>query len=154
MLFYCGRVMIQILCSYSTLPLYAIVTQVIKLALKCCCSSNLLYTNAVLLFVMKMGSYFKKAIFDEHVQEGLLVWAQKVKKRKGAVKLGNGKSSHGQEDEPRSVELSKQEGQTETAMEEGRSGTSWSESVTENNDLRLVDRIYSESAMRSVYPFI
>ncbi|WOK96512.1 hypothetical protein Cni_G05219 [Canna indica] len=67
-------VVIQILCSYSTLPLYAIVTQ--------------------------MGSYFKKAIFDEHVQEGLLGWAQKVKKRKGTktvngfAKLNNGQDEH------------------------------------------------------------
>ncbi|XP_015895663.2 MLO-like protein 1 isoform X2 [Ziziphus jujuba] len=50
-------VFIQVLCSYSTLPLYAIVTQ--------------------------MGSSFKKAIFDEHVQAGLLGWAQKVKQKKG-----------------------------------------------------------------------
>lgn len=32
---------------------------------------------------MKMGSSFKKAIFDEHVQAGLLGWAQKVKQKKG-----------------------------------------------------------------------
>ncbi|KAG4166870.1 hypothetical protein ERO13_A13G159700v2 [Gossypium hirsutum] len=50
-------VFIQVLCSYSTLPLYAIVTQ--------------------------MGSSFKKSIFDEHVQVGLVGWAQKVKKKKG-----------------------------------------------------------------------
>ncbi|XP_010908317.1 MLO-like protein 1 [Elaeis guineensis] len=55
-------VIIQLLCSYSTLPLYAIVSQ--------------------------MGSSFKKAIFDEHVQEGLVSWAEKVKRRKGA-KVGN-----------------------------------------------------------------
>lgn len=48
---------IQILCSYSTLPLYAIVTQ--------------------------MGTFFKKAIFDEHVQAGLVDWVQKVKRKKG-----------------------------------------------------------------------
>ncbi|CAN6333038.1 unnamed protein product [Urochloa humidicola] len=47
---------IQLLCSYSTLPLYAIVTQ--------------------------MGSIYKKEIFNEHVQQGLLGWAQKVKMRK------------------------------------------------------------------------
>ncbi|XP_057517488.1 MLO-like protein 1 [Amaranthus tricolor] len=47
---------IQVLCSYSTLPLYAIVTQ--------------------------MGSNFKKAIFDEHVQAGILGWREKVKKKK------------------------------------------------------------------------
>ncbi|XP_027091859.1 MLO-like protein 1 isoform X1 [Coffea arabica] len=50
-------VFIQVLCSYSTLPLYAIVTQ--------------------------MGTHFKKSIFDEHVQVGLLGWAQKVKQKKG-----------------------------------------------------------------------
>lgn len=49
-------VIIQILCSYSTLPLYAIVTQ--------------------------MGSSFKKAIFEEHVQQSLIGWAHNVKKRK------------------------------------------------------------------------
>ncbi|XP_038998326.1 MLO-like protein 1 [Hibiscus syriacus] len=48
-------VFIQVLCSYSTLPLYAIVTQ--------------------------MGSSFKKAIFEEHVQVGLIGWAQKAKKK-------------------------------------------------------------------------
>lgn len=30
-----------------------------------------------------MGSSFKKSIFDEHVQVGLVGWAQKVKKKKG-----------------------------------------------------------------------
>ncbi|GJM88616.1 hypothetical protein PR202_ga04696 [Eleusine coracana subsp. coracana] len=50
-------VLIQILCSYSTLPLYAIVTQ--------------------------MGSCYKKEIFNEHVQQGVLGWAQKVKMKKG-----------------------------------------------------------------------
>ncbi|KAM7273278.1 hypothetical protein ACFE04_027942 [Oxalis oulophora] len=49
-------VFIQIFCSYSTLPIYAIVTQ--------------------------MGSSFKKAIFDEHIQVGLVGWANKVKKKK------------------------------------------------------------------------
>ncbi|KAJ0730809.1 hypothetical protein HanOQP8_Chr07g0244581 [Helianthus annuus] len=47
---------VQILCSYSTLPLYALVTQ--------------------------MGSNFKKSMFDEHVQAGLISWAQKAKKKK------------------------------------------------------------------------
>ncbi|GJN14432.1 hypothetical protein PR202_gb01258 [Eleusine coracana subsp. coracana] len=50
-------VLIQILCSYSTLPLYAIVTQ--------------------------MGSCYKKEIFNEHVQQGVLGWAQKVRMKKG-----------------------------------------------------------------------
>ncbi|KAG4121952.1 hypothetical protein ERO13_D11G237350v2 [Gossypium hirsutum] len=49
-------VFIQVLYSYSTLPLYAIVAQ--------------------------MGSMFNKAIFEDHVQASLLGWAKKVKKKK------------------------------------------------------------------------
>ncbi|CAK9328526.1 unnamed protein product [Citrullus colocynthis] len=64
-------VFVQVLCSYSTLPLYAIVTQ--------------------------MGSSFKKAIFDEHVQVGLVGWAQKVKKRKGLRAAADGSSQGGKE---------------------------------------------------------
>ncbi|XVF29970.1 hypothetical protein REPUB_Repub16aG0017100 [Reevesia pubescens] len=45
---------IQFVCSYSTLPLYAFVTQ--------------------------MGSSYKKAIFEEHIREGLVGWARKAKK--------------------------------------------------------------------------
>ncbi|PON87463.1 Mlo-related protein [Trema orientale] len=60
-------VFIQVLCSYSTLPLYAIVTQ--------------------------MGSSFKRAIFDEHVQVGLVGWAQKAKKKKGLKAAADGSGS-------------------------------------------------------------
>ncbi|GAV57493.1 Mlo domain-containing protein [Cephalotus follicularis] len=62
-------VFVQVLCSYSTLPLYAIVTQ--------------------------MGSSFKKAIFEEHIQVGLVGWAQKVKRKKGlkAASEGSGNGS-------------------------------------------------------------
>ncbi|GAA0140630.1 hypothetical protein LIER_01939 [Lithospermum erythrorhizon] len=61
-------VFIQVLCSYSTLPLYAIVTQ--------------------------MGTHFKKSIFEEHVQVGLIGWAEKAKKKgglKGAFGAGAAK---------------------------------------------------------------
>ncbi|OWM67834.1 hypothetical protein CDL15_Pgr010772 [Punica granatum] len=58
---------VQFLCSYSTLPLYAIVTQ--------------------------MGSSFKKAIFDEHIQEGITVWAQHARKNQMLKKAANA-SSH------------------------------------------------------------
>ncbi|KAG1326768.1 putative MLO-like protein 13 [Cocos nucifera] len=51
-------VMIQVLCSYSTLPLYAIVTQ--------------------------MGDMFKRAIFAEHMQLMLHGWVEGVRKRKRA----------------------------------------------------------------------
>uniref|UniRef100_A0A803L853 MLO-like protein n=1 Tax=Chenopodium quinoa TaxID=63459 RepID=A0A803L853_CHEQI len=68
---YCTKahhgVIIQVLCSYSTLPLYAIVTQ--------------------------MGSNFKKAIFDEHVQAGILGWREKVKKKKGLKGSVNGSTT-------------------------------------------------------------
>ncbi|KAF0922704.1 hypothetical protein E2562_001098 [Oryza meyeriana var. granulata] len=50
-------VIIQLLCSYSTMPLYAVVTQ--------------------------MGSSYKKEIFNDHVQRGVLRLAQKVKMKKG-----------------------------------------------------------------------
>ncbi|KAK4483031.1 hypothetical protein RD792_010207 [Penstemon davidsonii] len=67
------RVFIQVVCSYSTLPLYALVTQ--------------------------MGTHFKKSIFDEHVQVGLVGWAQKAKRNKGLkVTLGGSTqpgSTHG-----------------------------------------------------------
>ncbi|KAL8170273.1 hypothetical protein V2J09_022077 [Rumex salicifolius] len=47
---------------------------------------------------MKMGSNFKRAIFDEHVQVGLIGWAQKAKKKKGwkvSSIGGTGKKSPG-----------------------------------------------------------
>ncbi|KAL2470829.1 MLO-like protein 1 [Abeliophyllum distichum] len=62
-------VFIQVLCSYSTLPLYALVTQ--------------------------MGSHFKKSIFDEHVQVGLVGWAQKVKNKKGLKAASDASSAQG-----------------------------------------------------------
>lgn len=45
----------QVLCGYSTLPLYALISQ--------------------------MGSSFKKAIFDENVSEGLINWAENARRR-------------------------------------------------------------------------
>ncbi|KAL5560651.1 hypothetical protein UlMin_036862 [Ulmus minor] len=62
-------VFIQVLCSYSTLPLYAIVTQ--------------------------MGSTFKKSIFDDHVQVGLVGWAQKAKKKKASKDAAGEESGTG-----------------------------------------------------------
>ncbi|XP_030940496.1 MLO-like protein 1 isoform X1 [Quercus lobata] len=60
-------VFIQFICSYSTLPLYVIVTQ--------------------------MGSSYKKAIFEEHIHEGLVGWARMAKKNKGLRKASNGSST-------------------------------------------------------------
>lgn len=59
-------VFIQVMCSYSTLPLYALVTQ--------------------------MGTNFKKSIFDEHFQAKLVGWAQNAKKK--AHHVGPNGSSH------------------------------------------------------------
>ncbi|CAL9776992.1 unnamed protein product [Musa acuminata subsp. burmannicoides] len=59
-------VLSQLLCSYSTLPLYAIVTQ--------------------------MGSFFNKAIFDANVQAGLLDWARGAKKKK-KTRIMNGENA-------------------------------------------------------------
>ena len=43
-----------------------------------------------------MGTHYKKAIFDEHVQVGLIGWAQKAKKKKGPkADASNGRSGQG-----------------------------------------------------------
>ncbi|XP_020191816.1 MLO-like protein 1 [Aegilops tauschii subsp. strangulata] len=58
----------QLLCGYSTLPLYALISQ--------------------------MGSSFKKAMFDESISEGLANWAHKARKRntKPAASVGDNSS--------------------------------------------------------------
>ncbi|XP_064954944.1 MLO-like protein 13 isoform X3 [Musa acuminata AAA Group] len=55
-------VIIQVLCSYSTLPLYTIVTQ--------------------------MGDMFKQAIFDEQLRSTLHGWAETIRKRKEPKTFG------------------------------------------------------------------
>ncbi|KAL6971817.1 MLO-like protein 1 [Sarracenia purpurea var. burkii] len=87
-------VFVQFVCSYSTLPLYAIVTQ--------------------------MGSSYKKAIFEEHIQVGIVDWAQKAKRNKGLRKAANG-SSQVASNSSAIVELVKG-GEKESAMEEGNAG--------------------------------
>lgn len=63
-------VFIQVLCSYSTLPLYALVTQ--------------------------MGTHFKKSIFESHIQVGLLDWRNKAKEKAGLkATLGGGSTQGG-----------------------------------------------------------
>lgn len=43
-----------------------------------------------------MGTSFKKAIFEEHIQEGLVGWARAAKKGgKGLRKAANGSTAHG-----------------------------------------------------------
>uniref|UniRef100_A0A2N9IJZ7 MLO-like protein n=1 Tax=Fagus sylvatica TaxID=28930 RepID=A0A2N9IJZ7_FAGSY len=100
-------VFIQFVCSYSTLPLYAIVTQ--------------------------MGSSFKKAIFDEHIQEGLVGWARQAKKNKGLRKAANGSATRGSTTTHGSIQMSPKETtpfaiqpievhERESTMEEGNAG--------------------------------
>ncbi|KAI3744104.1 hypothetical protein L1987_57179 [Smallanthus sonchifolius] len=66
-------VFVQVLCSYSTLPLYALVTQ--------------------------MGSNFKKSMFDEHVQAGLISWAQKAKRKKALIATTSRSGPNGSSDD-------------------------------------------------------
>jgi mlo protein len=40
-----------------------------------------------------MGSFYKKEIFNEHVQQGVLGWAQKVKMKKGFKKSNTTEST-------------------------------------------------------------
>ncbi|KAL5990709.1 hypothetical protein ACLOJK_011613 [Asimina triloba] len=86
----------------------------------------ILFQNAfeiAFFFWILMGSSFKKAIFDEHVQEGLLGWAQKVKKRKGAgTKVVNTRdsSSHVGSSDGSSLGIQLQNvGQRQSTIEEG-----------------------------------
>lgn len=65
-----------------------------------------------------MGSSFKKEIFDEHIQEGLLVWANKARRR--AVN-GSNQVEHKESTSLMSVQLA-QVGTQESAMEEGNGG--------------------------------
>lgn len=75
-------VIVQVLCSYSTLPLYALVTQV-----KLSCTrtfSRLIFHQIclswcfeiILVLKMQMGSMFKQTIFDEFTQNLILTWAK------------------------------------------------------------------------------
>ncbi|KAK6245187.1 hypothetical protein QUC31_011596 [Theobroma cacao] len=86
-------VIVQFLCSYSTLPLYAIVTQ--------------------------MGSSFKKAIFEEHVQEGIAIWARRAKSKA----KGCGKTAKDPKQDSLTLELAK-------AKEEEKAVEIASESIT------------------------
>lgn len=42
-----------------------------------------------------MGTYYKKAIFDEHMQAGVIDWAQKVKKKGLKADASNGQCGQG-----------------------------------------------------------
>ncbi|KAK3035380.1 hypothetical protein RJ639_032908 [Escallonia herrerae] len=93
---------VQVFCSYSTLPLYAIVTQ--------------------------MGSTFKKAIFEEHIQEGLVGWAQKARDRGLRRPAANGSSQVGPKESSQShhvlqmTEIVEGEEKEEAALKESNAG--------------------------------
>ena len=88
------RVFVQVLCSFSTLPLYAIVTQVrfshnLSSELQFKLAKLTVISPILSLFLpffpfffcgneMKMGSSFRKAIFDYHVLKGLVGWTEKA----------------------------------------------------------------------------
>ncbi|KAK9287979.1 hypothetical protein L1049_016424 [Liquidambar formosana] len=97
---------IQFVCSYSTLPLYAIVTQ--------------------------MGSSYKRAIFEEHIQVGIVGWADKAKKNKGLRKAANGSSQVGPKESSHAtaVQLANV-GHKESALEEGNAGEIVSATVSD-----------------------
>lgn len=74
------------------------------------------------LVLMQMGSSFKKAIFDEHIQEGLVGWAKQAKKKMVLRKAANGSSQVGhKEDSPMIVQLAKAESK-EPAIKESKAG--------------------------------
>ncbi|XP_045792160.1 MLO-like protein 1 [Trifolium pratense] len=93
---------IQILCSFSILPLYAIVTQ--------------------------MGTHFKNVIFNEQIQEKLIGWAQKAKRR--------AHENHGQS----SVEGSPHHGASESTGDESPECTNSSSSASVSIELASVSR--------------
>lgn len=100
-LFFCFcSVMVQVLCSYITLPLYVLVTQVDVPGFVFFRMQNLfyaLYSKAhygIFLFVpslSKMGSKFKEGMFDDFVVESLGKWRQG---RRGETSMGGSSSAH------------------------------------------------------------
>ncbi|KAL2470068.1 MLO-like protein 1 [Abeliophyllum distichum] len=72
-------VLVQFLCSYSTLPLYAIVAQ--------------------------MGSSFNSAIFEDHIQVKLTGWAQNAKKNNAQRRASNGSNQVGHKESTSAVQL-------------------------------------------------
>lgn len=52
-----------------------------------------------------MGSSFKAAIFQEHIQENLDGWVQKAKRNKGLRKVSNGSTLVGSKEASVTVEL-------------------------------------------------
>jgi mlo protein len=70
-----------------------------------------------------MGTFFKKEIFDEHVQQSLVGWAQKAKRRK-ALKNdgGSGSGTAGSARPPARLELMRRAAALEQGSTGGRGG--------------------------------
>lgn len=75
-----------------------------------------------------MGTSFKKAIFDEHIQEGLVGWARKAKKNRRNAANGSTQVGH-KEDSPILVQLANVNQQNESSIEQGNGN----EITSENN---------------------
>lgn len=80
-------VVVQVLCSYSTLPLYAIVSHVsssrmhtyVIIILVCVCVSH--SDDCVKQMCCQMGSSFKSAVFADDVADNLRGWADGARRR-------------------------------------------------------------------------
>ncbi|KAG5530308.1 hypothetical protein RHGRI_025304 [Rhododendron griersonianum] len=87
-------IFVQFLCSYCTLPLYALVTQ--------------------------MGTSFNKAIFVEPVLEGIDGWAQRAHRNKDLRKATNGSRQVGpKEPSPAAIQMVQAAEERESEVEEG-----------------------------------
>lgn len=71
---------------------------------------------------MKMGSSFKSSIFEEHIQEGLLDWANtaRIKAMVMHASAGSGQVGHKENSVSASTVQLAKVGDPETAAEEGR----------------------------------
>uniref|UniRef100_A0A6N2M8I5 MLO-like protein n=1 Tax=Salix viminalis TaxID=40686 RepID=A0A6N2M8I5_SALVM len=71
------RVLVQFWCSYSTVPLNVIITQI--------CQETLITFHSregsLSFFTIQMGSRFKKALVSESVRDSLHSWCKRVKER-------------------------------------------------------------------------
>ncbi|KAG0458576.1 hypothetical protein HPP92_023441 [Vanilla planifolia] len=85
---------VRVFCSYKTLPQYALVSQ--------------------------MGSSLKPAVFEEHIKEGLIHWAQKAKTKGKKQKLAASKAEDTQlQSDVSHEDFLMEEGQTEIVQSNG-----------------------------------
>lgn len=85
-------VLVQFLCGYLTLPLYALVTQV--LAHNDCKTSSFIFflePQNIMVKFSQMGSGMKRAVFTENVVQGLNVWLKNARRN---LTKNNSISSH------------------------------------------------------------